>query len=242
MTYHTNRIVWIALIIFFILAACGSEPDLNDDPSPTPTTTPTTRPIIISSTPTNTPSPQIPQPQETPKATDEPPSACPQADFVYQLDYEHEVVQDMPNVYIKHEVKRGSAFYLTIREDGTADNIDFPILVPVTIQGKFEDCVLERASELSAEISGSCHDGKATLQITEHWESFTTTVTCPGNEPQTVSLEGMFSSAPEGQFVFDLSKESDTQILEGSYGMLSTYYSWTLFEYGLRIVPLVPQE
>jgi hypothetical protein len=148
----------------------------------------------------------------------------------------------MANTYIKHEAEPGSAFYLTVRGDGTADNHDFPVLVPVTIQGKIEECVLEGSAELSAEISGSCKDGKAILQITEHWESLTTTVTCPDNDPQTVSLEGMFSSAPEDQFVFDLSEEGDKQTIESNIGILSVYYSWTLHEYGLGIVPLVPQE
>ena len=237
--------IWLLLTISFIssiLTACGSEPGVNVEPSPTPTATSTARPTIMSPSRTNTPSPQIPELQQTPTVTYEPPSACPQVDIVYQLDYEHEVIQNMPSAYIKHEAEPNSAFYLTIREDRTADNVDFPILVPVTIQGKIEDCILEGNAELSAEISGSCMDGKATLQIIEHWESLTTTVTCPDNEPQTVSLEGMFSSAPEDQFVFDLSKESDTQVLEASFGMLSVYYSWTLHEYGLGIVPLVPQE
>jgi hypothetical protein len=40
----------------------------------------------------------------------------------------------------------------------------------------------------------------------------TTTVTCPGHDPQTVNIEGFFS-APETQFDFQLTEEGDTRIL-----------------------------
>ena len=73
--------------------------------------------------------------------------------------------------------------------------------------------------------------------ITENWDTMATTVTCPDQEPQSTSIEGFFS-APEGQFNFKLQEEGDTQVLEADTGILSVYYSWTLHEYGLAIVPL----
>jgi hypothetical protein len=157
--------------------------------------------------------------------------------MIYQLDYIHEVVQNMPNANFEHIAEPDAAFFLTIYGDGTVDSDDFDNLVSVAITGTFEDCVLEGNAELSADIVGLCADGIATLYITEHWEAMSTTVTCPGKEPQSTSIEGLFS-APEEEFDFKLEDEGYTRVLDGDTGILSVYYSWTLHEYGPAIGPI----
>jgi hypothetical protein len=160
--------------------------------------------------------------------------------MVYQLDYVHKVVQDMPNAHVEHEAEPGAAFYFTIREDGSIDSDDFDHLVLVSIAGMLDGCVLEGVGELSADIVGQCVAGIAELHIAEHWESVSTTVTCPGSDPQSAHIEGFFS-APEERHGFDLTEDGDTHVLEADTGILSVYYSWTLHEYGLGIVP-IPQD
>jgi hypothetical protein len=217
--------LWLSLLILimaFSLAACTPEPTIEEGPSPTSTATPT--PLASGS-------------QQTPSPESKPASSCPEVDMVYQMDYIHEVVQTMPNVHFEHIAEPDAAFFLTIHEDGTVDSDDFENLVSVSITGTFEDCVLEGNGELSADILGLCVDGIASLQITEHWEAVSTTATCPDQEPQSVSVEGFFS-APEDKFDFKLTEEGDTQHLEADIGILSAYYSWTLHEYGLAIVPI----
>ncbi|MGC9332666.1 MAG: hypothetical protein ACP5JJ_00840, partial [Anaerolineae bacterium] len=210
-------------------AGAGATPagDATATPTSTPTSTPTWTPeSLVVPTDTPTPTPQIVGPART-----EPPPddglLCPAEDRMYQLDYVHRVVQDMSQAHVEHEAEPGAAFFLTIRADGTVDSDGFENLVGVSILGNLEDCILEGSGELSALIGGSCSRGIATLQITEHWEWVTTTVTCPGSDPQTTNLEGFFS-APETQFDFRLTEEGDTQILEADTGILSVYYSWTL--------------
>lgn len=165
---------------------------------------------------------------------------CPEEDMIYQLDYIHEHVQNMPAAHIESIAEPGAAFFLTLRGDGTIDSYGFENLVKVSISGTIEDCVLEGDAVLSADIFGLCVEGIATLDIAEHWEAISTTVTCPDQEPQSTSIEGFFS-APEDQFDFELKKEGDTKVLEADSGILSAYYSWTLFEYGLAVKPL-PQD
>lgn len=220
--------LWLSLLTLgmaFGLAACTPELTMEERPTPTVTPTPT---LLISGS------------HETPPPESTPTSSCPGADMVYQLDYIHEVVQDMPNVHFEHTAEPGAAFFLTIHEDGTVDSDNFENLVSVSITGTFEDCVLEGVGELSADIFGLCAEGVATLNITEHWEAVSTTVTCPNQEPQSISIEGFFS-APEDQFDFMLKEEGDTRHLEADIGILSAYYSWTLREYGPAIVPF-PQD
>jgi hypothetical protein len=217
--------LWISLLtlgVAFGLAACTPEAMIEEGPTPTFTITPT---------------PWAPGSNNTPEPASTPLSSCPDVDMVYQLDYIHEVVQNMPKVHFEHIAEPDATFFLTIHEDGTVDSDDFNNIVLVSINGTFEDCALEGTGELSADIGGLCSAGIATISITEHWEAISTTVTCPGNEPQSSNIEGFFS-APEDQFEFELKDEGDTQVLEADTGILSVYYSWTLHEYGLAIVPL----
>jgi hypothetical protein len=215
---------WLLLITLGVaisLAACTTGPSIADDPPPKFTVAPTSRASGSQGTPTPT-------------------SSCPEADMYYKLDYIHEVEQNMPNVHFEHVAEPDAAFFLAIREDGTADSDDFDNLVFVSITGTFEDCELEGYAELSADILGLCVGGIATLQITEHWGAMSTTVTCLDKEPQSINIEGFFS-APEVKFDFELKEEGDTQVLEGDTGILAVYYSWTLHEYGLAVKPL-PQD
>jgi hypothetical protein len=178
-----------------------------------------------------------PDSPDKPTLASTPTSSCPEVDMVYQLDYIHKTVQNTPQSHIESIAESGAAFYLTIHGDGTIDSDDFENLVKVSITGTLEDCVLEGNSELSAELFGLCVEGIATIQITEHWESMSTTVTCPDTPPQSTSLVDT-TSAPEDQFDFELKEEGDTKVLEGDVGFLSVYYSWTLHEYGLAVKPL----
>ena len=164
-------------------------------------------------------------------------SSCPEIDMNYQLDYVHEVIQNTPGANFVETAPPGSAFFLTIRADGTVDSDDFETVITVSIMGTFDDCALEGTGELSADILGLCSEGIATLLITEHWESVTTTVTCPNQEPQTVNLEGLFS-APEDRADYRLADEGNTRVLEADSGILLVYYSWTLREHSLGLAPL----
>jgi len=242
-----RNILWLPLVVAVLalgLASCspgrvtgvasgtagaGATPAVETTPTATftPTPTPTWTPErLVVPTDTPTPTPQIVGPARTEPPPDEG-LVCPAEDQMYQLDYVHRVVQDMPQAHVEHEAEPGAVFFLTIRADGTVDSDGFENLVGVSIWGKLEDCILEGSGELSALIGGSCSKGLATLQITEHWERVTTTVTCPGSDPQTVNIEGFFS-APETQFDFQLTEEGHTQVLEADTGILSVYYSWTL--------------
>jgi hypothetical protein len=215
---HRQSLLFFTLSVAVGLTACTQELTIDEETIPASTVTPTS---------------WAPGSDDMPLPT----SSCPEVDMVYQLDYIHEVVQNMPSAHFEHIAEPDAAFFLTTHGDGTVDGDDFENLVLVSITGTFEDCVLEGNGELSADILGLCIDGIATLQITEHWESLSTTVTCPGQEPQSASIEGFFS-APEDQFDFKLTQEGDTQVLEADTGILSAYYSWTLREDGLAIVPL----
>jgi hypothetical protein len=216
---------WLSLLalgVAFGLAACTPEVMIEEGLTPTITITPT---------------PGASGSHDTPAPVFTPTSSCPEVDMAYQLSYIHKVVQNMPNAHFEHVAEPDAAFFLTIHGDGTVDSDDFENLVMVSVNGTFEDCVLEGNGELSADIFGLCTEGIATLQITEHWEALSTTVTCPNKEPQSINIEGFFS-APEDQFDFKVIEEGDTQVLEADTGILSVYYSWTLHEYGLAIVPL----
>jgi len=216
-----NKYLWLSLLTLSVtlaLTACTPELMREDQENPAFTDTPTSG---------------APSSPDTPPPT----SSCPEVDMAYQLSYIHKVVQNMPNAHFEHLAEPDAAFFLTIHGDGTVDSDDFENLVMVSVNGTFEDCVLEGNGELSADIFGLCTEGIATLQITEHWEALSTTVTCPNKESQSINIEGFFS-APEDQFDFKVIEEGDTQVLEADTGILSVYYSWTLHEYGLAIVPL----
>jgi hypothetical protein len=215
---HKLLLSLFTLGVTFGLVACIQELTLEEETTPASTVTPTS---------------SVPGSHDTPPPT----SSCPEVDMVYQLDYIHEVVQNIPQAHFEHIAEPDAAFFLTIHGDGTVDSDDFENLILVSITGTFEDCVLEGNGELSADILGLCTEGIATLQITEHWEALSTIVTCPDKEPQSTNIEGFFS-APEDQFDFKLKEEGDTRVLEADTGILSVYYSWTLLEYGFAIVPL----
>jgi hypothetical protein len=164
-------------------------------------------------------------------------SACPEIDMYYKLDYIHEAIQNMPAAHFVHTAAPGAAFFLTIRGDGSVDSDEFENLITISITGTFEDCVLEGTGELRADILGLCNEGVVDLQIKEHWESLTTTVTCPNDDPQSISIESLFS-APEDRADYRLADEGNTRSLETDTGIFSAYYSWTLHEVGLGLVPL----
>jgi hypothetical protein len=229
-----NKLWCVVLGIALFVAACAPQTTTKVQDTPTPTATPTaaTPGTPIAPTSTDTPQPgggEIPHTPPPPTTPQKDVLTCPQVDTPYRLDYVHEVVQDIAQTHIEHVAEPGAAFQLTIRADGTVDSSGFENLVAVTISGKLEDCVLVGDAKLSAEISGQCVGGIASLQITEHWEALSTTVTCPGQDPQSVNVEGFFS-APEAQFDFALLAEGDTQVLDADTGVLAVYYSWTLRE------------
>jgi hypothetical protein len=213
--------LWLTLLILTVsLGLTVCTPELTNEVQPTAT---------VTLTPTSGGSGS----QGTPPTT----SSCPEVGMVYQLDYIHEVVQDMPKAHFEHVAVPDAAFFFTVREDGTVDSDDFENLVSVSISGTFDDCVLEGNGDLRADILGLCSEGIASLLISEHWVALSTTATCPNQEPQSINIEGFFS-APEDQFDFKLNEDGDTQVLEADTGILSVYYSWTLHEYGLAIVPI----
>lgn len=217
----------LALGVASAMAACTSEP------SPTLTATPTVMP-------TNAPTPTLTI-EEPATPTETPPAlSCPEQDWIYQLDYTHEFTLEQPgHLHLEMIAEPGSAFFLTIRQDGTIDSDDFENAVLVSFTGTVEDCVIEGENKLFADIFGLCFEGIATLQIDEHFdEGFLFTETCPEGTG-TLGVENLVS-APENQFDFDLKKESDTKTIEMDTGILSFHYSWTLHEYGPAVLPLVP--
>jgi hypothetical protein len=132
----------------------------------------------------------------------------------------------MPDIQVDHTGAAGAAFHFTVRGDRSIDSNDFDNVVPVSIAGKLKDCVLEGQAELSADIDGVCIDGMAALHVVEHWETVSTTVTCPGQDPQSSQVAGLFS-APEERFDLQL-KDGATHVLQGETEALAVYYSWTL--------------
>jgi hypothetical protein len=241
-----KRSLWRSLFALgtaLVLAACIPQGTVKEEPTPEWTTTPTAPAPGLEMAPTPTPTPTLGGGGSLPTPTpgESRPSSCPEVDIVYQLDYVHQVVQHMSSAHVEHVAEPDAAFYFTVREDGTADSNDFETIVHVSITGELDDCVLEGKGELSAEINGRCAGGVASLHIAEHWESVSTTVTCPGKEPQSTNIAGFFS-APEDRFDLQLDEDGATHILEADTPFLSVYYSWTLYEYGLGIVPLVPPD
>lgn len=228
----------IALIL--PLAACLPTQDAPSTPTPTWTVTPTPTPTAASPksqvTPTPTPTLQSGGPSLTSTPTTNTTDACPQVDVVYQLDYVHRVTQHTPGAQVEHTGGAGAAFYFTVRGDRSIDSNDFENVVPVSIAGKLGDCVLEGQAQLSADINGKCTDGVAALHVAEHWETVATTVTCPGQDPQSTQTTGLFS-APEDRFELRL-EDGAVYVLQAETEPLEVYYSWTLHEYGLGIVPL----
>jgi hypothetical protein len=220
---------WAAALVL-LLAACLPTPEATSPPKSTVTPTPTSTPEPVEGqvTPTATPTPQAGGVSVTPTPTGSTADACPQVDVVYRLEYVHRVTQHTPGIQVDHTAGPGAAFYFTVGGDGSIDSNDFENLVPISIAGNLEDCVLEGNAELSAEIAGTCADGVARLHIAEHWESVSTTVTCPGQEPQSTQVGGFFS-APEERCALRL-EDGATHVLQGETEALAVYYSWTLHE------------
>jgi hypothetical protein len=154
--------------------------------------------------------------------------ACPQADVVYRLDYVHHAKQHTPGIQVDHTGGTEAAFYFTVRGDRSIDSGDFENVVQISITGELRDCVLEGQAELSADIDGTCTDGVAALHVAEHWESISTTVTCPGQDPQRSQVAGFFS-APEERFELQL-EDGATHVLQGETEALTVHYSWTLHD------------
>ena len=218
----------LVLALVSVVASCK--------PTYTPTTT-VVPPIKPEHTPTPTPVAGEPEPP-----TAEPMlSGCPEADWLYQLDYTHSLVLDQPGQFhLEMVAEPGAAFYLVIHEDGTIDSQDLENAVTVVFTGTIQDCEVHGENTLSADIFGLCADGMATLQINEYYaQGFLFTETCPEGTG-TLGLESLVS-APENQFDFDLRQESDQQVVEMDAGMLSFRYTWTLREYGMMPIPLIPQ-
>jgi len=80
---------------------------------------------------------------------------------------------------------------------------------------------------ISADLEGECSDGVITLQITGHAHAFATIVTCPETEPQSVSLEGMFSAPETDRFFFPVAC-SYIHELEADTAMAAFYSSWEI--------------
>ena len=92
------------------LAACIPGLTIEEKPAPTFTVTPPS---------------WAPGSRNTPSPASTPTSSCPEIDMVYQLDYIHRAVQNMPNAYFEHVAAPDAAFLLTIHGDGTVDSGDF---------------------------------------------------------------------------------------------------------------------
>lgn len=188
---------------------------------------------------TATPTPTLIAGGRAPSEDEPPPSGCPEVDMIYQLDYIHELVLDQPDeLHLEMIAEQDAAFFLTIHEDGTIDSEDFENSVSVSFTGTVEDCTIEGENQLFADISGFCSEGIATLQIVEYYDDLSFTEICPDGTG-TFNAEYLVS-APVNQFEFELKEDGDTKVVEYDLGISAAYYSWTLFEHGLAVVPLVP--
>jgi hypothetical protein len=163
---------------------------------------------------------------------------CPETDHEIHVDYIHLLIMRPPDSEVKIVAPASAEFYVTFRGDGTIDSDDFENMIPLGISGHFEDCTIEGDMKLSAEFLGFCIDGVVNLLIHENLHEITTTTTCPDGDPQTVSLEGLFS-APEDEIEFELRGTDYTYTIELDNPMQSLFYSWT-FDFGTGLVPLVP--
>lgn len=231
---------WLALLLLaavIFISGCTSESTPSQ--TPTPTTTPTSTPLARPEA-TATPTPiVIPGESEGPTETDEPPiSGCPPTDWLYQLDYTHQLVLDQPGLFhLELNSKPGAAFFFIIREDGTIDSADYENNVPISFTGTAVDCVIEGENDLHADIFGVCHNGIATVNVFENFpEGFLFTESCPEGSG-LVGAEYLVS-APENRFDFDLNREQETKVVEMDAGIVSIYYSWTLSDYGP--MPILP--
>jgi hypothetical protein len=162
---------------------------------------------------------------------------CPEQDWLFHIDYTHHLVAKQGNIF-RYEMNSepDSAFMVTIRKDGRIDGDDFDNRIPVSITGFAEDCTFEGTNMLHADMMGFCSDGIATIDIVEEYlEGFQFLETCP--EGSIVQGGKSLTSAPEVRYDFDLTKDSDTKILEMETGALSFRYTWTLRLAGPPIPP-----
>ncbi len=239
---------WLALLLLaavIVISACTPESAPLLTPAPTATPTPTSTPVIRPEA-TATPTPVvIPVESEGPTETEEPPfSGCPQNDWLYQLDYTHQLVLDQPGLFhLEMNSKPDAAFFFIVREDGTIDSEGYENSVPISFTGTAVDCVIEGENDLYADIFGVCHNGIATVNVFEYFpEGFLFTESCPEGSG-LVGAEQLVS-APENRFDFDLNREQETKVVEMDGGIVSIYYSWTLSDYGpMPILPIpLPDE
>jgi len=165
---------------------------------------------------------------------------CPETDVAYRLDYSQRVVLHVPMILIEQTAVDGSAFFITIRGDGTVDSEGFENLIPVSIVGTLGACAVEGDATLRASITGTCSAGVASLLITEHWEAVSTRMICPGEEPQSTDIEQLLSKT-EDRFDFRLTEDGHTQTLQSDSKALSLRCSLTLRKCGPRCGP-VPEN
>lgn len=155
-------------------------------------------------------------------------AACPEQDWLFHLDYTHHLVAKRGNIFhYEMNSEPEATFMVTIRKDGRIDGDDFDNQTPVSITGFAGDCTFEGTNMLHADMMGFCVDGIAMIDIVEEYlEGFQFLETCP--EGSIVQGGESLTSAPEARHHFDLTKDSDTKILELQTDAISFRYTWTL--------------
>lgn len=156
---------------------------------------------------------------------------CPQeiiaSDFNVPVDITHIIHLTPPGSMIRFIAGDAQGVF-TIHADGSIDSPSGEVnQFPMTISGNLEDCLIEGNMMLEVEFGGLCSDGVMNLKIVEHVLSETTTVTCPGSDPQTTSTEGMFSAPETDMFSYGLVCEYPYD-LEAETELMSVYHSWEI--------------
>lgn len=208
-----------ALLCAFCGASCSAEP--------TPIASPTTVSSSMAADDENG------SPLDGLEFTD-----CPEADWVFRLEYEHNIVLKQANmVEITMDAEKGAAFYLSIYANGVIDGDHFENRIPISIHGTVGDCIIDGENMLHADILGACVDGIATIDILESFDQgYSFLETCPeGGFLQSVDR---MVSAPEVRYEFELKKGGDSKVIDTDLGNVSIHYSWTLQPDSLAPVPL----
>jgi hypothetical protein len=234
-----KRGMWISLCCSFLilgLSACNSPGTGADDPEPT-------------GTGGESQDVELGQQEQALKK-----AKCPDEQKVYELRYGHNAIVDTGDVgkgssYFEWTEEKPALFYIVIEPSGKASNNNIDNLVNINVTGLVatdsEDCPINHIQgvwTLSADIQGTCKDGKVVLTIVEVFENNELTGSCfdPIYLPDQIP-------APEMTLTFDLSdsfpRDGITSGQKGglmyvNYGFHMTPSDLKPSELPLRLVPI----
>jgi len=149
--------------------------------------------------------------------------SCPDTPTLFSLDLNYMYHVEDAKGYLEERTAEEASIQVQIGSTVSGSTWN-PI--EIIIEGQSQDCPITGEAYMTIEVTGSCSNGVATLNIMEEYEYYRRSIECPGQDPIVFTD----SVAPFPGFLgdFNLSMDGDTEGFRQVLDQFTLIYEYTL--------------